>query len=132
MPVLAQQQGLETASLRIGDIRLQVELAQTDEQRQIGLMYRRQLDENSGMLFVFDVPQTLNFWMKNTLIPLDIAYIDSEGVIVDIQQMMPLSLEGHRSRAPAQYALEVQQGWFAARGIKPGDRVILPPGLAPR
>ncbi len=103
-----------------------VEIADTNEERQTGLMGRTALAEDAGMLFVFDTEQQLSFWMKDTLIPLSIAFIDSEGRIVDIQDMQPLDETPHPSAAPAQYALEVNQGFFEARGIQVGDTVELP------
>lgn len=103
-----------------------VEIADTDEERQTGLMGRTALPEDAGMLFVFGAEQQLSFWMKDTLIPLSIAFIDSEGRIVDIQDMQPLDEAPHPSAAPAQYALEVNQGFFGARGIQVGDTVELP------
>ncbi len=107
-------------------VEVPVEIADTDEERQTGLMGRTALAEDAGMLFVFDVEQQLSFWMKDTLIPLSIAFIDSEGRIVDIQDMQPLDETPHPSAAPAQYALEVNQGFFGARGIQVGDTVELP------
>ncbi len=107
-------------------VEVPVEIADTDEERQTGLMGRTALAEDAGMLFVFDVEQQLSFWMKDTLIPLSIAFIDSEGRIVDIQDMQPLDEAPHPSAAPAQYALEVNQGFFEARGIQVGDTVELP------
>ena len=86
-------------------------------------MYRESLEENQGMLFVYPEQRTLGFWMKDTLIPLDIAYIDREGRIVDIQQMEPQTTETHDSAAPAMYALEMNQGWFEANGIRIGDLI---------
>jgi uncharacterized membrane protein (UPF0127 family) len=107
-------------------VEVPVEVADTDEERQMGLMGRTALAEDAGMLFVFDAEQQLSFWMKDTLIPLSIAYIDSESRIVDIQDMQPLDETPHLSAAPAQYALEVNQGFFGARGIQVGDTVELP------
>jgi uncharacterized protein len=98
-----------------------VEIANTREEREKGLMDRTSLPEDRGMLFVFDREQPLSFWMKNTLIPLSIAYIDSQGRIVDIQDMQPLDETPHPSAEPAQYALEVNQGFFADRGIEVGN-----------
>jgi uncharacterized protein len=89
-------------------------------------MGRTTLAADAGMLFVFNQPQPLSFWMKDTLLPLSIAYIDTEGYIVDIQDMQPLDETPHLSAEPAQYALEVNQGFFEARGIQIGDRVALP------
>jgi len=105
---------------------VQVEIADTPEERQTGLMGRSALAENAGMLFVFDQEQILSFWMKDTLIPLSIAYIDAEGRIVDIQDMQPLDETSHPSAEPAQYALEVNQGFFEGRGVMVGDMVELP------
>lgn len=120
------QSGLPEADIRVGERSLRVEVARTPRQRRLGLMHRSELPAGRGMLFVFEREQPLSFWMKNTLIPLDIAYIAADGRIVDIQQMMPLSLQGHPSAAPARFALEVQQGWFEAQGIAVGDRVAIP------
>ncbi|MCA1716362.1 MAG: DUF192 domain-containing protein [Actinobacteria bacterium] len=105
-----------------------VEIADTDAERQTGLMRRTVLPEDAGMLFVFEGEQTLSFWMRDTLIPLSIAYIDAEGRIVDIQDMQPLDdIPPHYvSAGPAQYALEVNQGFFEERGVTVGDTVELP------
>ncbi len=113
----------ELVPLRVGGIEVQVELADDADERQRGLMYRESLEENQGMLFAYPEERTLGFWMKNTLIPLDIAYIDREGRIVDIQQMEPQSTETHNSAAPAMYALEMNQGWFEANGVRVGDMI---------
>ena len=107
-------------------VEVPVEIADTEEERQMGLMGRTALAEDAGMLFVFDTEQQLFFWMKDTLIPLSIAFIDSEGRIVDIQDMQPLDETPHPSASPYQYALEVNQGFFEARGIQVGDTVELP------
>jgi len=101
-----------------------VETAQTDTERQRGLMFRENLPPDQGMLFVFPAAQIQSFWMRNTFIPLDIAFISSEGAIVDIQQMKPVDESIlYTSRAPALYALEVNAGWFAAHQIDLGARV---------
>lgn len=105
---------------------VQVEIADTAVEWQTGLMGRTVLAEDAGMLFVFDQEQLLSFWMKDTLIPLSIAFIDSQGRILDIQDMQPLDETSHPSAAPAQYALEVNQGFFGERGIMVGDAVELP------
>lgn len=107
-------------------VRLQVEIADSDAERQRGLMERTALGQDRGMLFVFDGEQQLSFWMKNTLIPLSVAYIDSEGRIIDIQDMQPLDETSHPSAEPAQYALEVNQGYFAEHGVEVGDTAELP------
>jgi uncharacterized protein len=103
-----------------------VEIADTPAEQEYGLMGRTALAPDGGMLFVFDQDQPLSFWMKDTLIPLSIAFINSEGTIVDIQDMQPLDETPHDSAAPAQYALEVNQGFFAANGIQVGDQAVLP------
>lgn len=96
------------------------EVAATPEARERGLMHRTELPDGRGMLFIFDDQQTLSFWMRNTFIPLDIAYLDRRQVVVDIQQMEPETEELHESARPALFALEVPQGWFEAQGIEVG------------
>ena len=110
------------------EVEVQVEIADTDPERQRGLMGRTALPEDQGMLFVFGGEQELSFWMKNTLIPLSIAYIDSQGRIVDIQDMKPLDDDPphYVSAEPARYALEVNQGFFEERGVEVGDSAELP------
>ena len=115
--------GLRTTTLQVGGHEVTVEVAESDAERQQGLMGRDSLPEDHGMLFIYSRPQTLSFWMRNTDIPLDIAYISQDGVIVDVQQMEPHTQEQHPSREPAMYALEMNQGWFEAHGVGVGDRV---------
>ncbi len=105
---------------------VRVEIADTNTEQQRGLMERTELAENAGMLFVFDQEQRLSFFMKDTLIPLSVAFIDTEGYIVDIQDMQPLDLTQHRPPRPAKYALEVNQGFFEERDIQVGNKVELP------
>ena len=109
-------------------VEVRVEVADDLFERARGLMYRTALGVNRGMLFVYPEEQRLSFWMKNTLIPLSIAYIDSKRRVVDIQDMKPLDDEppSYVSADPAQYALEVNRGFFEERGVKVGDRVELP------
>ncbi len=110
--------------LAIADVPLFVETAQTDADRQRGLMFRERLPADQGMLFVFPLSQIQSFWMRNTFIPLDIAFISSEGVVVDIQHMKPVDESIlYTSRAPALYALEVNAGWFAKHDIQVGAQV---------
>jgi uncharacterized membrane protein (UPF0127 family) len=94
-----------------------------------GLMHRKSLAQNAGMLFVFDEPAVHCMWMKNTLIPLSVAFIDDEGRIVNIADMEPHSEAAHCAAKPVRYALEVNRGWFAARAIKPGSRLGGIPGV---
>jgi hypothetical protein len=103
---------------------VQVEVADTDQSRTQGLMYRRSVPEGTGMLFVFDRDQVLTFWMKNTLVPLSIAYISSDGTIIDILDMEKESLKPVVSSRSVRYALEVPQGYFTKVGIREGDRLI--------
>ncbi len=117
--------------LRIGEHELQAELATTGEERARGLMFRESLPDDRGMLFVYPGEQHRSFWMRNTSIPLSIAFIDAEGTIVSIADMQPFDETGVPSAAPAQFALEVNQGWFAERGIMAGQAVTfeLPPDI---
>lgn len=108
-------------------VEVEVEIADDEAKRLKGLMGRTELAENAGMLFVFEEEQPRSFWMKNTLIPLSIAYIDAEERIIDTQEMQPLDETVHPSAGPAMYALEVNQGFFKERGVEVGDRVELPP-----
>jgi uncharacterized membrane protein (UPF0127 family) len=110
------------------EVEVRVEIADTDAERQRGLMGRTALPEDQGMLFVFGGEQELSFWMRNTLIPLSIAFMDSEGRIVDIQDMKPLDDDPphYVSAEPSRYALEVNRGFFEERGIEVGDRAELP------
>lgn len=111
-------------TITIDGVKLQVEIVQDAESRQHGLMNREQLPENQGMLFVFESTRILSFWMRNTFIPLDIAFIDDAGKIVDIQRMEPLDeSKSYISAAPALYALEVNAGWCEKHGIKVGSLV---------
>ncbi|MDR2784773.1 MAG: DUF192 domain-containing protein [Treponema sp.] len=110
----------ETAGIR-------AEVARTGAERETGLMFRRSLADGEGMLFVFERDQMLSFWMKNTLIPLSIAYIAYNGRILEIHDMKPQDLTPIRSGRSARYALEVPQGWFEKAGIRPGDTLVLSP-----
>lgn len=103
---------------------VRAEVAETDQSRAQGLMYRKTVPEGTGMLFVFDRDQVLTFWMKNTLVPLSIAYISSDGFIIDIFDMEPKSLKPVGSSRSIRYALEVPRGYFTKAGIREGDRVI--------
>ncbi len=129
----AQSSELRTVTIHTSsrkEVRVRVEIADNAFERARGLMYRTALAEDRGMLFVYGGEQKLSFWMKNTFIPLSIAFIDSEGRIVDIQDMKPLPLDDdpphYVSAKPVQYALEVNQGFFEERGVKVGDKAELP------
>ncbi|MEO0080152.1 MAG: DUF192 domain-containing protein [candidate division WOR-3 bacterium] len=110
--------------LEIGGRTAYAELAQTPETRALGLMFRQSLAPDSGMLFVFEQDDTYRFWMKNTLIPLSIAFIDRNGIITDILEMAPHDTTSrYLPSRPIRYALEMNSGWFQLQGIRPGDTV---------
>jgi uncharacterized membrane protein (UPF0127 family) len=113
-----------------GSDTVEVELARTPAEREAGLMYREDLLEGRGMLFIFPDAQIRSFWMRNTFIPLDIAYIDENLRIIDIQAMEPETEDAHPSSRPAMFALEVPLGWFAKMGIEAGAqaRLVFGPG----
>jgi uncharacterized membrane protein (UPF0127 family) len=129
-PTKAQPR-LATATLGVGGKTIEVELAKTERELQTGLMFRTQLADGEGMLFVFSADRQPSFWMKNTRLPLSIAYIASNGVIMDIFDMQPFNEISVRSEHYARYALEVPQGYFTRNGIKVGDQVSLPPAALP-
>jgi uncharacterized membrane protein (UPF0127 family) len=114
---------LVTRTLTINGHSVTAEVAATTEQRATGLMHRFSLQPDHGMLFVFEKPELLGFWMKNTFIPLSIAFIAEDGRIVNIDDMTPQTETTHRSRGPALFALEMRKGWFVERGVKAGDKV---------
>ncbi len=123
-----------TIQLSIRGYRLEVEVAADPVRRALGLMWRKQLPESQGMLFVHPRADRLSFWMRNTYVPLSIAFLDAQRRVINIEDLEPLDESGHSSAGPAWYALEVRRGWFEARGIIPGDlcEFTLPLGLSPR
>ncbi len=123
---------LRTERLSIGPAEVTAEIARTPRERELGLMFRKELADGKGMLFVFDADERLSFWMKNTLVPLSIAYISSDGTIREILDMEPRSLAPVPSQYSVRYALEVPQGWFSRAGVRVGDRVILPDSVRTR
>ena len=119
----AARAGLPVVELSAGMHRIRAELADTFADRMRGLMYREKLAQNSGMLFVFDAPEVQCMWMKNTLIPLSVAFVDETATIINIEDMEPQTEDSHCSRRPARYALDMERGWFAERGIKAGAKL---------
>jgi len=116
--------GLPTTSVQVGGQTLTVELAQTPGEQARGLMYRKEMADNAGMLFVYRSPQPVAYWMKNTFLPLSIAFIDANHRIVNMADMAPNNeTRTYPSEGPVQYVLEVNQGWFARNGVKRGDLV---------
>ena len=127
-PALAQDdagqpQRLAAITLNAGMHNIHAELALTPEQRQKGLMHRRDLGPHDGMLFVFDQPSPQCFWMKNTPTPLTIAFVADDGSIVNLADMKPFDEASHCATKPVRYVLEMHQGWFAKRGIKAGFKL---------
>ena len=122
-PTLAQQPTLPTIQLRAGMHLVKAEVADNFGTRMQGLMLRTSMGTNDGMLFVFDESTTHCMWMKNTLIPLAVAFMDDAGTIVTILEMKPHDETSRCATKPARYALEMNKGWFAQRGIKPGAKI---------
>lgn len=116
-------QHLQAIQLTAGMHLIRAEVAATPEQREKGLMFRRDLGTNEGMLFIFDEPQPQCFWMKNTPTGLTIAFIAEDGTIVNLADMQPLSERSHCSATAVRFTLEMTQGWFATRGIKAGFKL---------
>jgi uncharacterized membrane protein (UPF0127 family) len=114
---------LPQITLSVGSHKLTAEVASDDPQRSMGLMHRRMLPENRGMLFVFAETALHGMWMKNTYLPLSVAFLDRDGVIINIVDMQPHVEKTHSATRPAKYALEMNQGWFKKRGVKAGDKV---------
>ncbi len=117
----ARSQDLPRIPVYIKGKEIRVEVARTGEDRAMGLMERKSLGKNEGMLFIFDEEGYHGFWMKNTYLPLSIAFMTRDGKIVSITDMKPLDLSVHNPPQPILYALEMNKGWFAANGIKAGD-----------
>jgi len=119
-------QHLATVQMQIGNKNFTLEAAVTDQEHEVGLMFRDSMPADHGMIFVFDRAEVQNFWMKNTRLPLDIIYVGSDGTIVAIRQMQPFDLRSTSSDRPAQYAIELNQGAAAACGAKEGDKLTIP------
>jgi uncharacterized protein len=115
---------LPTRPLNAGVHLITAEVAADDEARQFGLMFRRDLPPNHGMLFVFDSPEKTCMWMRNTLIPLSVAFIDFDGRVVNIEEMQANTDDIHCALRPVPFALEMARGWFSERGLQPGQTVI--------
>lgn len=108
----------------VGKTPLRVEVADTLEKQERGLMFRQSMPENEGMLFVYKEPQEMSFWMRNTFLPLDIVFVGADGIILNIHQARPLDESVlYPSAGSAKYVIETNQGWFSRHGIRPGDRV---------
>jgi uncharacterized membrane protein (UPF0127 family) len=119
-------QSLATVPMKIGDRTFDIEVAKTPGQHEIGLMKRDSMPENHGMIFVFEDEHTLEFWMKDTRIPLDIMYLDASGKVVSVAQMQPYDLATVSSQVPAQYAIELYAGMVKKLGIRSGQVLDIP------
>jgi len=119
----AYAQTLPVVQLSAGMHLIRAEVAADMATRSRGLMFRKSLAQNAGLVFVFDEASQHCMWMKNTLIPLSVAFLDDNGTIINIENMAPQTEDTHCAARPARYALEMDRGWFAARGIKPGTKL---------
>jgi uncharacterized membrane protein (UPF0127 family) len=117
------QTELPREKLSVGIHQIDTQLAATSEQREIGLMFRKEMPQHEGMLFIFEQPSRMCFWMKNTVLPLTAAFIADDGSIVNLENMKPQTTDSHCSAKPVRYVLEMNQGWFAKKGIKPGTKI---------
>jgi len=122
---LAQEPQTDLPRVRLGAGMYQIDaqVAQSPDQRETGLMYRKQMPQQEGMLFVFEQPGVQCFWMKNTLLPLTAAFVGDDGEIVNLADMKPQTTDSHCSARPVRYVLEMNQGWFAKKGIKAGSKL---------
>ncbi len=114
---------LQRVELTAGMHRIDAQVALAPEERQTGLMHRKEMPQHEGMLFVFEQPAQQCFWMKNTLLPLTAAFVADDGTIVNLEDMKPQTLDSHCSSKPVRYVLEMNQGWFAKKGIKAGTKL---------
>jgi uncharacterized membrane protein (UPF0127 family) len=119
----AQQKKFPVVSLNAGLYVIQAEVAATEAEREQGLMYRNSMGQNEGMVFLFGAPARVCMWMKNTNIPLSVAFIDADGTIVNIEDMQPQTLDSHCGKKPVPYALEMNLGWFKRKNIAPGSKI---------
>ncbi|WP_295548219.1 DUF192 domain-containing protein [uncultured Pseudacidovorax sp.] len=117
------QLDLPREPITAGMYRIDAQVASTPQQRQVGLMFRENLPQQEGMLFVFEQPAVQCFWMKNTLVPLTAAFVTDDGRIVNLADMQPQTTDSHCSEAPVRYVLEMNQGWFAKKGLRKGAKL---------
>lgn len=128
----APQLTLQRVKLNAGMYVIDAQLALTPQERQIGLMQRKDMPQNEGMLFVFEQAAEQCFWMKNTLLPLTAAFVADDGTIVNTVDMKPETTDSHCSAKPVRYVLEMNKGWFAKKGIKAGSKLSGPMFGGPR
>ena len=120
------QMDLQRVKLSAGLHVIDAQVALTPEQREIGLMQRKDMPQHEGMIFIFEQPGQQCFWMKNTLLPLTAAFVADDGTIVNLADMKPQTLDSHCSAQPVRYVLEMNKGWFAKKGIKAGSKLAGP------
>lgn len=125
-------QHLPTVMLGAGMHNIKAEVAQTPQEQEIGLMYRTSMGGNEGMIFIFDRPGKQCFWMKNTLIPLSVAFVEDDGTVVNVDEMKPQTLDPHCSAKPVRFVLEMNTGWFTKRAVKEGFKLTGAPFGTPR
>lgn len=120
------QMNLPRIQLSAGMHLINAQVASTPLEREIGLMHRTEMPVNEGMIFVFENPSALCFWMKNTHIPLTAAFIADDGSIINLADMKPMTTESHCAKVPARFVLEMNQGWFSKRGVREGQKISGP------
>ncbi len=121
-PIFAEQTAkLPITQLTTGIYIIKAEVADNEPKREQGLMFREKMAVNEGMVFVFDSAAQVCMWMKNTVLPLSVAFLDDNGVIINIEDMKPQTLDSHCGKKPVRYALEMNLGWFKQKNIKPGS-----------
>ena len=127
-PALARDEGQPQMNLRRIDLtagmyRIDTQLATTEREREIGLMFRKEMPQQEGMLFVFEIPGVQCFWMRNTILPLTAAFVADDGTIVNLADMQPMAEDSHCSAKPVRYVLEMNQGWFKSKNIQVGSKI---------
>lgn len=123
LPVGAAAQGMPMMDLTVGMYRIEAEVAATQDDRMLGLMHRKAMPPQHGMLFVFNTSAQHCMWMRNTLIPLAVAFLDEQGRVINVEEMLPQTEDNHCAVKPAKYALEMNAGWFKTRGFGPGTAI---------
>ncbi|CAN5688097.1 DUF192 domain-containing protein [soil metagenome] len=125
LPAQAQEPQLDLRRVKLtaGMYQIDTQLAVTPQQREVGLMFRKEMPQTEGMLFIFEQPATQCFWMKNTILPLTAAFVADDGRIVNLADMKPQTEDSHCSEEPVRYVLEMNQGWFAKKNLKKGTRL---------
>jgi uncharacterized protein len=121
------QMNLPRVKLSAGMHVIDAQVASTPDERATGLMHRKEMPQHEGMLFVFESPSQQCFWMKNTLLPLSVAFVADDGTIVNVDEMKPQTLDSHCSARPVRYVLEMNTGWFSKKGLKAGQKLSGPP-----